>query len=72
MIHIKFYEKIFRCKSHWDAFVDAFRTNECGSSSGQESDPGYKLNRRADHPPTVLDQVTTILDWATRLSNDYI
>lgn len=58
---------------------------QCSSWSGQVEEPnhGYKLNRRADHPPTILDHVTdhpltvlnhvmAILDSETRLSNGYI
>ena len=47
VIHIKFMRKKIRRKSHDSTFVDAFRTEKCGSSSGQveESDHGYILNR---------------------------
>jgi len=41
--------QVFRRKSHDGAFVDAFRTNQCGSSSGQieESNLACILNSQS-------------------------
>ena len=41
-----------------NSFFHAFRTNKCGSSSGQVKEPDHDcmLNReREDHPTTIFD-----------------